>query len=1250
MSSTNNNNNIGQCKYIAITMSPSGKEIATLNQKIVDAKPINSLKTWRIASDNTICLISEYTLRKDIGIKEKGKNWSLAISDADADGNTLIALSCFNFTNEDVPTFYESLIDTSSDDNINDVNTSASSSSILILIDDTTSSSDNIDDDMSINSSSPLMSESSESLNDMSPNGIENILNSIELNSTRVVSSSGKEFWPEIKSYSGFLQFFKKDILLISFHFGIIRVCKNDNYLNGLSQYVHQFLSKSVKSIKYHDRSESHNEKEKKSYEIIRYPDNFIENLEIMYEDDQLNTIKNCIVSGKLFIHNEKRNIEMYNLFSRNMDMLYHHSKFSTNPTTELTTKIRKTTNYIFAISKNAKLLAIKIDKNSVALYLNENSLNIASKKISNIQGELTYMAFFDDDENLLLLDEYENKNNLIIWNIFEDSEYLLHSSNEKIQIIGSSGKIIFIEGSNKPRLINFKVDNKEEIFKVIAEPNSSNYSKHVSITTDATEDGIFDTEPWLDSNHHQKNFWIYNDKEKKIARISYGFYTIQIWKIGKNDEFDELIYIYSDNYNREDNYYDLSKRILMKNSAPLDSSQVENRVKDLLTKDLSINVINVIDIYNSLIFFHKLKLSKIPHKKLLVDEFIEYTKNIIRNIINDKPDLWRLLDVKYNLVENLIYSRTNDIIKLILNIEKDQKLHIPQLYDRNGKRKLRYELIVALENNNTKIIQQLLNYYSHNAMENVGWMFTVTQAIPKISEKFPELIKKLFNNPVFYQKEIHLVKSRIRSSLPLKPSYTTFIVDTRLPLLTKTEYQNQLNQQNQLNNTDQQDQLDDNRTSRKLNDSLNNKIFMTPLPDFNEFTKGHKQIIHCPFFKLMSQKNLDLFHKKNPTLEAIIKFNWDIHFFQFMLRLSFYIIDFIIFNTRLLFISYFIKNGGTLAVLILNILHLVLHLIKSYFKIFDFITLNAFNVKLTRYQLFYALSSILQLITLILFVITYFSDLYAYNTFLSAFLDFVSITTLIVWIELFLFLRFNSDVGKYIIIITFLISTTIPYFLTLMTIIIGFSFSFFIIIVNAARLGIKPEETKYNIFENDTRLFSNITFEPVTSSPNFFKVLEIAYLWLYGNWDNIRNWDYIPIKLLALIASFFLIFIMTNVFMALMTDDINRAIRYSEIASYKYKVDFILESYLYPFIFLITENFHSRKIEETQDTFENVFYHSSTFHLLFGRYIFYIKESKSDWKTEIVKGTDELIENLANKHDKDIKDLVKKLESLKIV
>ncbi|RIA98928.1 hypothetical protein C1645_870324 [Glomus cerebriforme] len=1268
------NNNIGQRYHIAI--SPFGKEIVILDCVT------HILKTWRVSPDNEVISIPtnfECTLREDIGVKAEGINWSLAISDANSEGNTLIALSClkFNELNDD----NSKEIDIITEDEIN-----IQQNSIKIF---------------------PLKSEnfkekSTITITDLTDeiyvnNVATEILNSIRINSTRVVSTSGNKVWHKLKNFYGFLQFFQGNMLLISNHLGIVRglcidnesdinyltklyrnntpserklklkniniyekywkpiyliekpSCMNDNRSKSRSKYA-IFYEKYIEKnhildkptciyhdlyhtrtfneqfkkhiINYHEQSECYDKKEKKFYELFGYPCDFIKNLEILNEEEQLNFIQNCIVCGKLFVLNEENNIEMYNLLSKNMDMLFHHSNFQT-----------ELTNNIYAISKNAKLLAITIDNNSVALYLNENSLNVANKKFTNSSmvnenRKIIYMAFFNDDERLLLLKE--DKTTLIIWDIFEDSEKI-YSIDKKVQIMDLFGMMAFINNSDDIQLFEgenlrkFEIRNNSQTQQEILEINSSGELELLKLSEKVTKnynkrekmimDDIFDIEPWLDLDHYQTSYWLDYDR---TIRISYGFYTIQIWKN------DELIHIWSD-YNNEN--YDLYNKISTPNIKLLDISQDDNGniiskfkcsdneyefqvtklVNECFTKDHAIGA------YNSLIFFYKLNSSEISCKQLKIDEFIEKTKRIIYNIINNKPDLWRLLDVRYNLMENLIYNSLNGIIKVILHSTYEnncnQKLHIPQLYDWEGNLRMKHELLIALENNNVEIIQQISNYYSYNAMENTGWMITLTRALPEINKKFPDYIIKLFKRPVFYQKQMHLKKSRIKSILASNSSYNIFIVDTRLPSLTKKEYLNQsLSHKNSEYSSDY------------LNDNI--KIRMIPLPDFTKYVEiyGAKKIGCSPFYRLMTEKHSNLIYN-NSTIETIIKFYWDSGIYRSTyIKLTFYILYFICINAHLLLeslnstykhISNQYRFGNILASL-------------QYVRVMNFV---GSETKRTYYYYIFHMFNYM-LLALIL-------NLYDYYSNTSIVVIFVTFLMLLIWIEFFLFLRIIPVVGEYILIITFLIAKIIPYFLTLMIMIFGFSFSIFIIFSNATVLGIKPEGDEYQ--------FSNMTMKQKVDFPNLFGTLEMVYIWLFGNWDDVKSTDYIPIKILAILASFFLIIIMQNIFVALMTDGISTARTYSAIASLKSKADCISQ-------FNYQCYFSLRKIGSyfylsTESSFKFRFYHLTTFNSTYERHIFYAvnRDNIKNWIT-ICDGNDLNEVSAATSNNSEMNELIEKI------
>ena len=63
------------------------------------------------------------------------------------------------------------------------------------------------------------------------------------------------------------------------------------------------------------------------------------------------------------------------------------------------------------------------------------------------------------------------------------------------------------------------------------------------------------------------------------------------------------------------------------------------------------------------------------------------------------------------------------------------------------------------------------------------------------------------------------------------------------------------------------------------------------------------------------------------------------------------------------------------------------------------------------------------------------------------------------------------------------------------------------------------------------------------------------------------------------------------------------------------------------------------------EPNFKEIFYELPTFHLSLDRYIFYTKGDKK--KEKIIKETDESIDKLSNKHDNDIKNIMKKIDAI---
>ncbi|CAG8543875.1 16512_t:CDS:2, partial [Racocetra persica] len=115
---------------------------------------------------------------------------------------------------------------------------------------------------------------------------------------------------------------------------------------------------------------------------------------------------------------------------------------------------------------------------------------------------------------------------------------------------------------------------------------------------------------------------------------------------------------------------------------------------------------------------FEHLFLNDVEKKKF--DNIIEQTRKIIWRFIKLHPTTWRLLDIHYDLMSILIDAKEYDLVNGILSFS--ELVHIPHSFNtiRN-----------ALSDHT--MLKLLLEYYSNNAINNIGWMNTVVDIIPEL-------------------------------------------------------------------------------------------------------------------------------------------------------------------------------------------------------------------------------------------------------------------------------------------------------------------------------------------------------------------------------------------------------------------------------------------------------------------------------------------------------------------------------------
>ncbi|RIA86147.1 hypothetical protein C1645_807927 [Glomus cerebriforme] len=171
-------------------------------------------------------------------------------------------------------------------------------------------------------------------------------------------------------------------------------------------------------------------------------------------------------------------------------------------------------------------------------------------------------------------------------------------------------------------------------------------------------------------------------------------------------------------------------------------------------------------------------------------EEMIMYIKHIVWRFAKHKPEEFKLLDIRHNVMKNLILGDCSYLIKLILFGDKkkgdsndeneDEKFiirHIPRSVSWPGKTFIKDDDL-RFENNNledherinpendmelaiyrykgrelkdTVVVAYLLEYYSCHATEYAGWMSTVSKALPLLFKyNYDDYARKLFRKECF--------------------------------------------------------------------------------------------------------------------------------------------------------------------------------------------------------------------------------------------------------------------------------------------------------------------------------------------------------------------------------------------------------------------------------------------------------------------------------------------------------------------
>ncbi|GBC07560.1 hypothetical protein RclHR1_07530009 [Rhizophagus clarus] len=572
--------------------------------------------------------------------------------------------------------------------------------------------------------------------------------------------------------------------------------------MNGITRFL--IKNEKIKNMikKKHNNDWFNFFRSNEAIENFNFPTKFLNKLKRLPVNEIWFFIQRSLVKRRFVIEDCKdkvQTVEMYN--------------FKTN---SLESTFQKFEEYIigngpscFSISNNETLFAYCHGANCITIFLMENGLK--------------------DDSKLLIVIEKVRYNNetegidvtpiIVIWDLFDCSDNCVRRMNDisslfptkyeyPQRLVNSSGNLITIaengaiisllKESEIVKLLSSESNNMrniiifDRIHSIVDDSLTSSssfvtdyhliydsFGKHLCFNFENNKRIIIkNPEPWL-YNKGYKRISVYLDDNKSIQLII-GESTVQVWCKSKSvSKF--LEYIWANKHTEKHKQFQIQhlkvgyngfylKLYLPSGNSP---SQLGNEIEFEWPEKVNTPV----DASQTLEFLEKIRSESTDLKKQLqIENLIQQTESIIKKYFFKKCGLWRLLDIRFDIMVNLIRGNRVSIIRKILSSKsnggKSKYLHIPRCYSWNKKIK-ETDLEIAIKCTNKKhrkdtiIIKYLLDYYSDNAVKTPNWMFTVVKGIPLLYEyRLIFYVKKLFQKPCFGSNEVCLEQFNICSKV----------------------------------------------------------------------------------------------------------------------------------------------------------------------------------------------------------------------------------------------------------------------------------------------------------------------------------------------------------------------------------------------------------------------------------------------------------------------------------------------------
>ncbi|GBC02301.1 hypothetical protein RclHR1_04550008 [Rhizophagus clarus] len=829
-------------------------------------------------------------------------------------------------------------------------------------------------------------------------------------------------------------------------------------------------------------------------------------------------------------------NIELYNVNTAQLVNVFHR-----NRNNSLTSKNNEPG--AFAISTDSRLLAYSYRDNIITLYLMESGIEIVSKKIDNI-SKIKYLEFIEKDKKLLIVEDVkEGDVKFHVWllsgclnDYFDisreniDSSYNISILSNYNTITKANGKVVFCNDMD---------DNGQ--FEVVREINieRTTFGEN-DIVTDEYEYISRDLEPWNVNGSTFRGRFLNNDKRYLLI---IGQNSIQLWKS------KSLNFIDFNNFKDFDNS-DLIYILINDDLETEKKSDAKFQIDDDMTTIIS-------HACKSLAYLHKHDSNINKEKR---QKFVGGITNIIKDFIDRYPDNWKLMEVQYPLMAYLIYSRSFSLIKHILF--ENETLHRPQskyvsyphyvdlkLYgdfddDHSSKSgsledNVTNDLELALnfdEDQDSVMLAYLLEYYSENAMNHYGWMINVTKILSKLPTDYS---KSLFYKPCFGGIKSNFLNKRFKSlsdSLNLKVHLpVTWLIEAKS--LNFFKYKTIRNEElpNIYVVPFSFSTFDNNSKVEKHSEKGFISNFLNWLRKLL-FPHSFDILSEKEFSPFLQIKNVDSFFDV-PVIETFLTSRWPETKIYWMVPLVLYAIFLYLFSIlseiylddstetdkysarNLITVIIFYYVG--IYLLLIEFMQILKYGMEYYYNIFNVFDMCSFICGLVVFTFIFAKS---------------FNENNGINN--EGIVILITITTLILWIEVLLWLRLFTGLATYIYIFGSIIVKIIPFFVFFIVLTISFGHSMYVLFRHPTLLDLGASPQTFTLFDGTQNL--TLTGQPPN---NPFDTIWDAILSAY-NWGttDLSNFSYWPLKLFGFAGNVIIVLILLNMIIALMSDTFTKA------------------------------------------------------------------------------------------------------------